>query len=69
MCGAASKAKSGAELWAVQAYGRGCRHRDPPTQPASCSCLCRARILFLLQLLADHVPGVGLVASKCRIGM
>lgn len=40
-----------------------------PTQPASCSCLCRARILFLLQLLADHVPGVGLVASKCGIGM
>lgn len=27
--------------------------------------LSRAKILFLLQLLADHVPGVGLVASEC----
>ncbi|KAF6105448.1 peroxisomal biogenesis factor 16 [Phyllostomus discolor] len=25
-----------------------------------------ARILFLLQLLADHIPGIGLVASKHR---
>lgn len=24
-----------------------------------------AKILFLLQLLADHIPGIGLVASKC----
>lgn len=27
-----------------------------------------ARILFLLQLLADHVPGIGLVASKPGAG-
>lgn len=25
---------------------------------------CRAKILFLLQLLADHVPGIGLITSK-----
>ncbi|CAF89222.1 unnamed protein product, partial [Tetraodon nigroviridis] len=25
-------------------------------------CICRGKILFLLRLLADHVPGIGLVA-------
>lgn len=41
----------------------------PLTQPAPClPPLCRARILFLLQLLADHVPGIGLVTSKHEQG-
>lgn len=41
-----------------------------PGPGSSCSSsLCRARILFLLQLLADHVPGIGLVASKCGMGV
>lgn len=35
-----------------------------PTQPAPCLSPRRARILFLLQLLADHVPGISLVTSK-----
>lgn len=27
-------------------------------------CVCRGKILFLLRLLADHVPGIGLIARK-----
>lgn len=37
-------------------------------EPAPCLSPCRARILFLLQLLADHVPGTGLLTSKHRAG-
>lgn len=27
--------------------------------------ICRAKILFLLKLLADNIPGIGLVAREC----
>lgn len=38
-----------------------------PSCPSACCFFSRirAKILFLLQLLTDHIPGVGLVASKC----
>lgn len=42
--------------------------QTPPLSALPAHLLCRARILFLLQLLADRVPGVGLVASKCGMG-
>lgn len=38
-----------------------CRNPGPLLRLLLC---CRAKILFLLQLLADHVPGIGLVTSK-----